>query len=998
MARGARWAVLVCVVVATGIASGASAGAAGTGSYLVNDFGTALRVRNVLPSGEAGTTTALQYFQGQQNSNFHPPHQFDQRAMYDLPSFVPAGQVTAAQMQQFTKEETFGVPDDQIESIESPQPGLTIIRDKAFGVPHIFATTKALAKFGAGWVSAEDRMFMMDVLRHAGRGNLAALIGSSGFDSDCSTHYSTGYDQADADYQKTLLDPRVLQDAKDFTAGVNGYVQSPGFLQNLPVEYPIFPLPVGLNAWTVEDTGAVAALIGSQLGGGGGAEVANTLAYEKLVLTYGAAQAQKIFDDFHAADDPESPTTIDQPFPYESRAQRDPASVALINAAPTDPNGCTHTPGLVPPLPGPAATRATSQSNDPKAAAINKALAIVGSVRSGFPKHMSNATLVNASDSVDGHPIAVFGSQAAYWMPEIFMEMDVHAPGWDARGFQFPGTGVLVEIGRGQDFAWSATSAGGDNIDQRVERLCNPASVDPLQGVADNSTFYYYKGQCLPMQELAPLQYTVPPSPGTLPPGFVGTETFTRERTVHDDGVAIVQGRTKAKVTVNGPLVPVAVSLQRSNFLHEVEQAAGFEDWNDPGIVHDAQSFIKAAAKVDTTFNWFYIDDQNTAFFESGKLPQRNPAANPDLLNWATGEWDWQGFLPASQHPQAINPSRGWMTSWNNRPAPQFGSSDSNWDYGALYRNQLLDRELTKRMAAGGGKVSLVDVFNVQVAASITDFRAQRLVSELDAVIGSLSPSEQATYGAALTAVNSWHSAGDLRQSPSDGAPYNHADGISIFDAWYPHLIHAMYNPWLDPNGPDGNCPGHGVSLGGIPKTFDNPPNDGHCYNGFSGFNVGSAFDGGWQDAVDKDLRQVLGQNPAGPHQHVYCGGASGGGSPIEGDLASCRRVILSALTKGIHDHQTNYAALTQRGPAGLPLPGPPGVADRAVDQQTHPDPGDRVPQQPGPAASRPWHLAVVPAQHLAALADVGAGQWWRDRDHRDRGDMAPAAARRRGG
>lgn len=901
-------AVLVAVVA---IALGSPAGAAGIGNYLVNDYGTALNVRNVLPAGENGTTTALQFLQGKQTPPVYPPHQTDQRPLYDGPTFAPGGIVSGAQLLQFTKEETFGVPADQIESIETPKPGLTIIRDKTAGVPHIFATTKSLAKFGAGWVSAEDRMFMMDALRHAGRGNLASLVGSSGFGSDCSTHYGTGYDQADADYQRSLLDPRIVQDALDFTSGINAYVQSPGFALNLPVEYNgLFPPPIGPNAWTVDDTGAVAALIGSQLGGGGGNEVANTLAYERLVTTYGAVEARKIFDDFHAANVP-SPTTIDQSFPYESRSQRDPASVALITAGPADPNGCTHTPGSVPPLPSPLAAT-SSASSDPKTAAINRALAMIAAVRSAFPKHMSNATVVNASDSVDGHPIAVFGSQAAYFQPEIFMEMDVHAPGWDARGFQFPGTGVVVQLGRGQDFAWSATSAGSDNIDARVERLCNPASVDPLQSVADNSTFYYYKGKCLPMQELPPLQYTVPPSPGTLPPGFVGTETFTRERVVHDDGVAIIQGRTKATVTVNGQqvLVPVAISLQRTNFLHELEQAAGFEDWNDPSIVHDAQSFIKAASKVDTTFNWFYVDSKDTAYYSSGKLPIRNPKADPDLLNWATGEWDWQGILPASQHPQAINPSRGWMTSWNNRPAPNWGSSDSNWDYGSLYRNQLLDKELQKHLAAGGGKVSELDVFNTQATASITDFRSQRLVDLLNSVIGdpsSLTAAEQA----ALAAVNAWHAAGDLRQSPSDGAPYAHADGISLFDAWYPHLIKAMYDPWLDPTNPDLLCdPAHN-SLSGIPKTFDNPPNDGRCYGNFSGFNVGSSFDGGWYDAINTDLRQVMGQNPAGAHQNLYCGGASGGGTPVQGTLATCRREILAALDKGIAGHQTNYALLT---------------------------------------------------------------------------------------
>src|SRR5450759_2167635 len=96
--RGGRWTLVVGVMVATGIVFGSSAGAAGSGNYLVNDYGTALKIRNILPSGEAGTTTALQYAQGQQDPTFHPPHQYDQRAMYDGPTLTPAGQVTQDQM------------------------------------------------------------------------------------------------------------------------------------------------------------------------------------------------------------------------------------------------------------------------------------------------------------------------------------------------------------------------------------------------------------------------------------------------------------------------------------------------------------------------------------------------------------------------------------------------------------------------------------------------------------------------------------------------------------------------------------------------------------------------------------------------------------------------------------------------------------------------------------------------------------------------------------
>ena len=45
-------------------------------------------------------------------------------------------------------------------------------------------------------------------------------------------------------------------------------------------------------------------------------------------------------------------------------------------------------------------------------------------------------------------------------------------------GASFPGTG-LVELGRGKDYAWSATSAESDLIDMRVEKVCNPDGGAP---------------------------------------------------------------------------------------------------------------------------------------------------------------------------------------------------------------------------------------------------------------------------------------------------------------------------------------------------------------------------------------------------------------------------------------------------------------------------------------------------------------------------------------
>src|SRR4029077_10180410 len=83
----------------------------------------------------------------------------------------------------------------------------------------------------------------------------------------------------------------------------------------------------------------------------------------------------------------------------------------------------------------------------------------------------SNALLIGAKRSATGHPLFVAGPQVGYFFPEFFAEMDLEGGGVSVRGALFPGVPWIV-IGRGPDFAWSATSSQADNIDLFVETLC----------------------------------------------------------------------------------------------------------------------------------------------------------------------------------------------------------------------------------------------------------------------------------------------------------------------------------------------------------------------------------------------------------------------------------------------------------------------------------------------------------------------------------------------
>src|SRR5438094_10671975 len=88
--------------------------------------------------------------------------------------------------------------------------------------------------------------------------------------------------------------------------------------------------------------------------------------------------------------------------------------------------------------------------------------------RRSKPPAARNAVLVAGKAAASGRPIAVFGPQIGYSVPSLLEEKDVHGPGIDARGVGFAGIDAYVLIGRGRDYAWSATSSGADDTDTFV--------------------------------------------------------------------------------------------------------------------------------------------------------------------------------------------------------------------------------------------------------------------------------------------------------------------------------------------------------------------------------------------------------------------------------------------------------------------------------------------------------------------------------------------------
>jgi acyl-homoserine lactone acylase PvdQ len=808
---------------------------------------------DILPPGENGNATLAQILLNQAFGT-QPSHAEDQLGPYaNLAAGYPS--LTTDKINTFFGDASFGVPADQVASTLKPagRTDVTIVRDKKTGVPHITGTTRYGTEFGAGYAAAQDRLWLMDVFRHVGRGQLTSFAGGAPANQGLEQQFWRNAPYTEADLQAQIdravatagdRGRQALADVDAYLAGVNAYIDASDGGRYFPGEYVLTGHKDSLtNAGTIEhfkvtDLVALASVVGALFGSGGGGEVNNALSLLAAQQKYGVAEGTKVWESFRERNDPEAVLTLHdgQRFPYATRPD-DPRGEAL-----PDPGSVTEEP-LVFDRTGSAATAA---ANTTSKTAASSALT---SARRG----MSNALVVSGAHTASGHPVAVFGPQTGYFAPQLLMLQEIQGPGLSARGASFAGLSMYVELGRGQDYAWSATTSGQDIIDTYAVELCQ------------DDHHYLYRGTCTPMEQIERKNAWKP----TVADGTAaGSYTMRVWRTAY--------GPVAYRATVGGK--KVAYTTLRSSFLHEADSIIGFQMLNDPGYVKGPQDFQSAVQHINYTFNWFYADASHTAYYNSGDNPVRASGVDAEFPVWAQPAYEWRGWDPAantadytppSAHPNSVD--QDYYISWNNKQAEEYAAAP--WGEGSVHRGNLLEDRVRKLVAAGG--VTRASLTRAMAEAGLTDLRAEDVVPDLLKVIGSAPVSDPAA-AAAVEKLRNWLASGARRTETSAGSKtYADADAIRILDAWWPLLVEAEFEPGL---GSDL----YTAFTRNLP--IDEAPSAGH---GPTGAHAGSSFQYGWWSYVDKDIRAVLGEPVRGPLARTYCGGGSPG---------ACRDLLLGTL------------------------------------------------------------------------------------------------------
>lgn len=798
--------------------------------------------RSVLAYGEGQTVNGADLAAYEASGNA-PPSFTSQAALYNA-GVHPEG-LTDAHLGNDFHSSSFTPADAPGLTSEQPQAGVTIARDADYQVFRVYSDSRAGVMWGAGYAAAQDRLFLMDVLRRTAEGNLAELLGPSAAPGDSAALGINDLSPKQMTDEALALPKRLgaagsraLSDLQQYVAGINAYIdQANTDPQKMPAEYPA--LGATPATWKLADSVAESYLLIGQFTVSGGTEAQQAMILRALRARLGTRKGNRVYADLRNLENSMTPTTSQQTFRSDdprpdghSSAMLDPGSYKLRNAVAAEQPGMSGSVSVA----RPTWARELART------------------RLALPHEESNAVLVAAKHSASGHPLAVMGPQIGYYSPEVVVEEELHAPGIQVAGMSFPGAVPYPEIGHGLDFAWTGTTALGDNQDTFAERLCNPDGSKP----SHSSTHYRYHGRCIAFGSRTFTEQTpvAPTSPGS-------PEQITM-KTLHS-----VHGPVFAFARAHG--VPVALTNATAVYHHAVVSIVPFMRAAEETI-DSPQSFVAAFRHFTGNENWFYLDNRHIAWLQSGWFPRRAAGTNIEFPIWGTGRYDWQEFapstysfrrLPATSNPTAIDPPSGYLVSWNNKGAPGWHASPGNWVFGSVQRVSLLEDPL-RWLIRNKGKLTLADVARVNLGAATRDLHGVKVLPWMLRALGTVP----ADLRPAVAALRTWHRAGSHRRDTTGKGYDDNSAAVMLMNAWWPRAISAIFKPTL------------GATLLKTIGTDELAPlNARPTYAGF--FN-------GWDGQVQSDLRLVLGKRlGAGSPQRVYCGG---------GSLSRCRALMRESL------------------------------------------------------------------------------------------------------
>ena len=359
-----------------------------------------------------------------------PRHRRDRPALLRPARHVPrpavrdAGADSRARSPTTSRTRRSACKPDDAERTYSPRADVTIVRDKALRRARTSTARRAPARCSAlGYAAAEDRLFFMDVLRHAGRGELSSFAGGVATGDGRRAVGGRALHRGRPRSARSTSSPSstarrarcIQRDVDNYVAGINQYIAEARLdPTKMPGEYAAIGQPQGPDPW--KPTDLIATAVARRRRSSARAAATSSSWAE---LQAGASEAlrrkrraRSVWRDFRAAEDPEAPTTVRKqalPVPDARRAR------AQGRARCRTPARCSA-----------HVVDGGSRRARRRARRLGRRL---GGAAVALP-HGDVQRAARLGARVGDRPPAGgrSGPQVGYFSPQILMEEDVHAP------------------------------------------------------------------------------------------------------------------------------------------------------------------------------------------------------------------------------------------------------------------------------------------------------------------------------------------------------------------------------------------------------------------------------------------------------------------------------------------------------------------------------------------------------------------------------------------
>ena len=561
-------------------------------------------------------------------------------------------------------------------------PGLStkvrVVRNEQ-GVPTIEAAALEDLFFAQGYVTAQDRLWQMDIMRRVAAGELSEIIGEDTLKIDREQRILGLRVTAEAAAKTISPRDRAYFDA--YARGVNAFMES--HRDRLPLEFRL--LKYQPRPWTVVDSVLIGARMVQDLNH---YSYRRALTREKVLAKLGPELTADLYVNSSWHDRP--PTDIrlamdqepaagsgDEDDDDDEEVDPDGASKKMTSALPSSPA---------------AVARAQFDATDEEA---------TDGLRPG-----SNNWVVSGQHTTTGKPLLSNDMHLNHQMPNLWYEAHLKSGNFDVAGVTLPGVPFVI-VGHNQRIGWGFTNVGPTVEDDFIEEF-NAEGQYKVSAPQTRTTTRASKDH----------------------PSSEWRNPEHRQEVIHVKGkpdvvLDVVTTRHGPIITDLIPGEPRKIALRWTLYdgmglaFFDVDTAQNWEEFR--------QAFSAFGAPGQ---NVVYADvDGHIGYQTTGRVPIRAAGDGSLPVSGSDDAHEWKGYIPFDEMPRIFDPPTGILASANGRIAPDGYKYSISSEWFAPWRTDRIYRVLES-----GKKFSAADMLALQIDISSTfdHFCADKFVYALD--------------------------------------------------------------------------------------------------------------------------------------------------------------------------------------------------------------------------------------------------------------------------